>query len=110
MYGGTNLVPDTDILGHPIVNDIRDIGSWECDSNGGVDAVLSNAKKLNYNAVDCVATVSETARVINVYDFTGSLVAHVVNTDNISLRSLTKGAYVVVAIVNGESVIAKILR
>lgn len=110
MFAGANLVPTTDILGNPIVNGTRDIGAWEYGNSAGIDNIAANTTTLTYNSASETVTVSETARFINVYDITGTLVANAKNAASISLSNLANGMFIIVAVVENAPVTAKILR
>lgn len=110
MFAGANIVPDTDMLGKPIVNGKRDIGAWEFGNSAGIESVETSAPQILYDGQCQLVKLSETARMINIYDLTGKLMAHANDTDHISVARLPKGMFMVVAIVDNAPVTTKILR
>lgn len=111
QYGDENLVPQTDVLGNDISNGTRDIGSFEYVAGlpTGIDAVGADVDALKLAVDGDMIVAPAKARIINIYSLSGSLIAHVENTDSISVASLAKGAYIVVAIINNRPSTAKIV-
>ena len=112
MLDGVNLVPQTDILGNAISDQIRDAGAWEMQStNTGIYQITGNNALLYPNPFNTVLNFSVNADKVEIFNIHGQKVYQKDYPEmSVSTSDLPMGLYLIKLIQNGNTFIAKALK
>lgn len=112
LVGDENIIPQTDFLGQPISDEIRDAGAWEMQfDQTAIHQVTTNKQFAYPNPFENELLIQGKPELVEIYNTNGEcLMQYIQPENNIDVSSLQTGLYLIKLTENGVSRIQKSVK